>query len=50
MSQTVERESVAEIAEVVDEHRDVFEAVAEGNDESARMAQNILDAAEDVDV
>ena len=43
MSQTVERESVAD---VVDEHRDVFETVADGDDGAAELAQNILAEAE----
>ena len=33
------------VAEVVEEHRETLELVAEGDDESARMAQNILDEA-----
>lgn len=35
------------IAEIVEEHRETFELVADGADDSARMAQNILDTAED---
>ncbi|WP_273835080.1 hypothetical protein [Halococcus sp. PRR34] len=31
---------------VVDEHRETIELVASGDDEVARMAQNILDEAE----
>ena len=38
-----------DIAEVVETHRETFELVAEGNDESARMARNILDKAENED-
>jgi len=37
-----DRESVEE---VVEEHREVIELVAEGNDETAHMARNILRAA-----
>ena len=43
MSQTVERESVADI---VDEHRDVFGTVANGDDGAAELARNILAEAE----
>ena len=43
MSQTVEPESVAD---VVNEHRDVFETVADGDDGAAELAQNILAEAE----
>ena len=38
-----------EIDGIVDENRELLEAVADGHDESARMAQNILDAAEEND-
>ena len=43
VSQTVERESVADI---VDEHRDVFGTVANGDDGAAELARNILAEAE----
>ena len=38
-----------DIAKVVETYRETFELVAEGNDESARMARNILEIAEDED-
>lgn len=34
-----------DIAEVVETHRETLELVAEGDDESARMARNILNKA-----
>lgn len=38
-----------DIAEVVETHRETFELVAKGDDESARMARNILEIAENED-
>lgn len=43
MNQAVERPSVAE---VVEENRETFELVADGDDEIAEIAQNIIDTAE----
>ena len=34
------------VEEIVEEHRETFELVADGDDGAARMAQNILDEAD----
>ena len=46
MNQAIDRPSVAE---VVEENRETFDLVANGDDEIAEIAQNIIDTAEETD-